>query len=54
MSLFSNDRVPIAEGFRLGPGITGGIKDFTIMANSSSDTGQRVTYKFDGKFYRAK
>jgi hypothetical protein len=54
MSLFPNDRVPIAEGFRLGPGITGGIKDFTIMANSSSDTGQRVTYKFDGKFYRAK
>jgi hypothetical protein len=31
MSLFPNDRVPIAEGFRLGPGITGGIKDFTIM-----------------------
>ena len=31
-----------------------GIKDFTIVPNSSAEAGQRVTYKFDGKFYRAK
>ena len=54
MSLFPNDRVPIAESFRLGPGVTGGIKDFTIVANSSADAERRVTYKFNGKFYRAK
>jgi hypothetical protein len=54
MSLFPNDLVPIAEGFRLGPGVTGGIEDFTIVANSSAEAGQTVTYKFDGKFYRAK
>jgi hypothetical protein len=54
MSLFPNDLVPIAESFRLGPGVTGGIKDFTIVANSSAEAGQTVTYKFDGKFYRAK
>jgi hypothetical protein len=54
VSLFPSDRVPIAESFRLGPGVTGGIKDFTILANSGAETGQTVTYKFDGTFYRAK
>jgi hypothetical protein len=54
VSLFPNDLVPIAESFRLGPGVTDGIKDFTIGANSSAEAGQIVTYKFDGKFYRAK
>jgi hypothetical protein len=54
ISLFPNDGVPIAEGFRLGPGVTGSIKDFTIVANSSANAGQTVTYKFNGKFYRAK
>jgi hypothetical protein len=54
VSLFPNDRVPIAERFRLGPGVTDGIKDFTIVANSGAEAGQTVTYKFDGKFYRTK
>jgi hypothetical protein len=54
VSLFPNDLVPIAESFRLGPGITYGIKDFTIVTNSSAEAGQTVTYMFDGKFYRAK
>ena len=54
MSLFPNDLAPIAESFRLGPGVTDGIKDFTIVANSSAEAGQTVTYKFDGKFYRVK
>jgi hypothetical protein len=54
VSLFPNDRVPMAESFRLGPGVTDGIKDFTIVANSGAEAGQTVTYKFDGKSYRAK
>jgi hypothetical protein len=49
-----HDRVPIAESFRLGPGVTNGIKDFTIVANSGAEVGQTVTYKFDGKVYRGK
>jgi hypothetical protein len=54
VSLFPKDQVPIAEGFSLGPHVTAGIKDFTVFANSSAKAGRIVTYKFDGKFYRAK
>jgi len=54
LSLFSSDQAPIAEGFRLGPGATGGIKDLTIIANSSAEAGATTRYKFDGKFYRAR
>ncbi|MCU1299207.1 MAG: hypothetical protein JWO91_3485 [Acidobacteriaceae bacterium] len=54
VSLFPNDRVPIAESFRLGPGVGDGIKDFTIVTNSGAEAAQTVTYRFDGKFYRAK
>jgi len=54
VSLFPRDHVAIAEGFRLGPHLTGGIRDFTVFANSGAESGQTVTYKFDGKFYRAK
>jgi hypothetical protein len=50
--LFESDQAPIAEGFQLGPQITNGIKDCTIVANSSAEIGSRVTYKFDGKAYR--
>jgi len=53
LSLFSAD-APVAEGFRLGPGITGGIKDLTIVANSSAEAGRSVAFKFDGRFYRRK
>ena len=54
VSLFTSGQVPIAESVRFGPHLTLGIKDLTIFANSSAETGQSVTYKFDGKFYRAK
>ncbi len=54
ISLFGDEQAPLAEAFQLGPGVTRGIKDFTVTANSSAEAGQRVTYKFDGKFYRAK
>jgi hypothetical protein len=52
--LFEGDQAPIAEGFELGPHITNGIKDCTIVANLSVNAASRVTYTFDGKVYRAK
>jgi hypothetical protein len=52
VSLFPSDLVALAESFQLGPGVTGGIKDLTILANSGAETGATATYKFDGKFYR--
>jgi len=54
ISLMAKDQVPIAEGFSLGPNLTRGIKDFSISANTSADSGKNVTYKFDGNFYRTK
>jgi hypothetical protein len=53
MSLFTGDEAPIIEGFRLGPAVSGGIPDLTVWANSSAEASQQVTYKFDGKIYRA-
>lgn len=53
-SMFAGDEAPLAESFQLGPSLTAGIKDLTIVTNSSAEAGQRVTYKFDGGFYRAK
>ena len=52
--LFEGDQAPIAESFELGPHVTNGIRDCTIVANSSTNTASRVTYTFDGKVYRAK
>ena len=52
MSLF--DDAPIAESFQLGPTVTRGIKDLKIVANLSADRARRITYKYDGKVYRAK
>ena len=52
--LFSGNQPPIAESFQLGPHVTNGIKDCTIVVNSSAETGSRVTYKFDGKIYRVR
>jgi hypothetical protein len=54
VSLFGNDQAPLAESFQLGPATTNGIRDFTIVTNSSAKTSQRVTYKFDGRLYRAR
>lgn len=50
--LMAKDQVPIAEGFSLGPHVTAGIKDFSISANTSAESGKNITYKFDGEFYR--
>jgi hypothetical protein len=50
--MFAKDAVPVAEGFRLGPGLSSGIKDFTVQANLSAAAVETVTYKFDGKIYR--
>ncbi|HEY6902847.1 MAG TPA: hypothetical protein VI216_00970 [Candidatus Acidoferrales bacterium] len=54
VSMFGGDQAPMADSFQFGPTSTGGVKDFTITANSSAEAGHRVTYKFDGKLYRAK
>jgi hypothetical protein len=54
VSMFGSEQAPIAEGFQLGPAVTHGAKDLTIVANSSAEAGERVTYKFDGSLYRTK
>ena len=54
ISLMSRDQVPIVEGFRLGPNVTAGIKDFSTSANTGAKSGKSITYKFDGEFYRSK
>ena len=54
ISLFGDQQAPIGESFQFGPGITRGIKDLTVITNSSAESGQGVTYKFDGKAYRKK
>jgi hypothetical protein len=47
-------QAPICEAFTFGPGTTNGIKNLTVAANQSAETAQRVTYQFDGKFYRSR
>ncbi len=54
ISLMAEDEVPIAEGYNLGPHVTSGIKDFSISTNVSAASAKNTTYRFDGKFYRAK
>jgi hypothetical protein len=51
VSLFER-QAPIAEAFQFGPHATNGIKDFTVVSNTSAESGQRTTYRFDGRFYR--
>jgi len=53
VSMFAGDQAPLAESFQFGPSATRAIKDFTIHTNSSAEAGKRVTYKFNGRFYRA-
>lgn len=53
LSLFGTQEAPLAESFQLGPGISNGVKNLTIVANTSAEAGKRVTYKFDGKLHRA-
>ena len=54
VSLFGGDQAPLAESFQLGPSLTQGIKDLTVIRNASADSSQRVRYKFDGQIYRSK
>jgi hypothetical protein len=54
VSLFGGDRAPLAEYFQLGASVTRGIKDLTVVTNASADSSERVSYKFDGQFYRSK
>jgi hypothetical protein len=54
VSLFGGHRAPLAESFQLGPSVTRGIKDLTVVTNASADSSERVSYKFDGQFYRSK
>ena len=51
ISLFA-EQAPIGESFRFGPSSTNRIKNLIVVANSSASAPSRVTYKFDGKFYR--
>lgn len=53
ISLFQG-QAPICEVFTVGPGTTNGIKNLMVAANQSAETAQRVTYRFDGQFYRGK
>lgn len=54
ISLFPRDEVPIIEGFQIDSATTNGIKDFKVVSNSSAESEERVTYNFDGRFYRPK
>ena len=54
ISMFGGEQAPLADSFQFGPASTGGVKDFSVTANSSAEDSHRVTYKFDGKLYRAK
>ena len=52
ISLFEG-QAPICEAFTIGPGTTNGIKNLMVAANQSAETVQRVSYQFDGQFYRS-
>jgi hypothetical protein len=54
VSLFANDHAVLAEGFNFGPSAKHHIKDLTIITNSSAESSKQVTYKFDGRLYRAR
>lgn len=53
ISLFQG-QAPICETFTIGPDTTNGIKNLRVAANQSAEKAQRVTYQFDGQFYRSK
>ena len=52
VSLFATEQATIAEGVKLGPTLTRGIKDLIIVANMGGQSSHRITYKFDGKAYQ--
>ena len=53
VSMFGSDSAPIAESFQLESS-TQGVKDLTIVTNSSAEGGERAVYRFDGQLYRKK
>jgi hypothetical protein len=53
ISLFQGEG-PICEAFTFGPRNTNGIKDLSVTSNQSAGAAHRVTYRFDGQFYRSK
>ncbi len=53
LSLFQAQQAPVVEGFTFGPEARNGIEDLHVIANSSAQKSTHVTYRFDGKFYRA-
>jgi hypothetical protein len=54
VSILAGDHAPMASGFQLGPGVTHGVKDFTIVSHLSAEREDRVVFNFDGTVYRAK
>jgi hypothetical protein len=52
LSLFESEQAPLASSFTFGPAVTRGIKDLTVVTNSSAQAGERVNYSFDGLAYR--
>ena len=52
VSMFGTQQAPLAESFTLGPTVTRGIKDLTIVTNVGGQRDQRVTFRFDGRTYR--
>jgi hypothetical protein len=54
VSLFGDGQAPIGESFQFGPGMSSGIRDFSVLTNVSAQAGTRVTYVFDGRLYRRK
>lgn len=52
VSMFGTKQAPLAASFTLGPTVTRGIKDLTIVSNVGGQTERRVRFRFDGSVYR--
>ena len=48
-----DEQAPIAAGFGFAQESSNGVKNFVIAANQSAEMEKYMSYKFDGKFYRA-
>ena len=52
VSLFPDGHQVIAETFAFGPGAAHGVPDLTVSSNLGAAAERRVTFRFDGRFYR--
>lgn len=52
VSLFGDGQAPSGDSFQFGPGLSHGIKDFSVRTNLSAATDEHMTYAFDGRVYR--